>query len=65
MTTEDAARRTLPIELSSIVTSLETVTRELIKKLSHEEATEVVAALCERLRLIPDEKRGPNRPFTR
>jgi hypothetical protein len=47
------------------VTSLETVTRELMKKLNHEEATEVVSALWERLRRISDEKRGPNRPFTR
>ncbi len=47
------------------MTSLVTVTRELTKKLSHDEATEVVSELCEQLRAIPDEKRGPNRPFTR
>jgi hypothetical protein len=61
---ENVAPRILPIELSSVVTSLETVTRELTKKLSHEEITEVVTELCERLRRIPEEKRGPNRPFT-
>jgi hypothetical protein len=59
------ARRTLPIELSSVVTSLVIVTRELTKKLSHDEAVEVISELCEQLRAIPDEKRGPNRPFTR
>jgi hypothetical protein len=59
------ARRILPIELSSVVSSLVTVTRELTKKLSHDEAAEVVAELCEQLRALPDEKRGPNRPFSR
>lgn len=54
----------LPIEISSVVTSLEIVTRELTKKLTHEQTMEVVNALCERLRLIPDDKRGPNRPFS-
>jgi hypothetical protein len=57
--------RILPIELSSIVTSLVTVARELTKKLNKEEATEVVTSLCEQLREIPNDKRGPNRPFTR
>jgi hypothetical protein len=57
--------RVLPIELSSVVTTLETVTRELTKKLSRDEVTEVISDLCERLRAIPDEKRGPNRPFSR
>lgn len=48
-----------------MVTSLVTVTRELTKKLSRDEATEVISELCEQLRAIPDEKRGPNRPFSR
>lgn len=65
MADEKPARRVLPIELSSVVTSLVTVTRELTKKLSREEAVEVIDELCEQLRGIPDEKRGPNRPFTR
>ena len=64
VTDENHARRILPIELSSVVTSLVTVTRELTKKLSYEEATEVVSELCEQLRAIPGEKRGPNRPFS-
>ena len=59
------ARRILPIELSSVVTSLVTVARELTKKLNQEEVTEVITELCEQLRAIPEEKRGPNRPFTR
>jgi hypothetical protein len=62
---EKPARRILPIELSSVVTSLVLVTRELTKKLSRDEATEVIDELCDQLRLIPDEKRGPNRPFAR
>jgi hypothetical protein len=62
---EKPERPTLPIELSSIVTSLVSVARELTKKLSREEAIQVVSELCEQLRGIPDEKRGPNRPFTR
>jgi uncharacterized SAM-dependent methyltransferase len=62
---QKTARRILPIELSSIVTSLVTVTRELTRKLSHDEVTEVITDLCEQLRAIPDEQRGPNRPFTR
>jgi hypothetical protein len=65
MADEIPARRTLPIELSSVVTSLVIVARELTKKLNREEATEVITELCEQLRAIPDEKRGPNRPFTR
>ena len=47
-----------------MVTTLETVTRELTKKLNRDEVTEVISELCERLRAIPDEKRGPNRPFS-
>jgi hypothetical protein len=62
---EKTARRILPIELSSVVTSLVLVARALIAKLSRDEATEVVTELCEQLRALPDEKRGPNRPFTR
>ncbi len=58
-------RRTLPIELSSIVTTLETLTQELTKKLSGDEVRLVVTELCERLREIADDQRGPNRPFTR
>lgn len=64
MANEKTARRILPIELSSVVTSLVLVARELTKKLSREEAAEVVSELCEQLRAIPDEKRGPDRPFT-
>lgn len=63
MADENPSARTLPIELSSVVTSLETVTRELTKKLTPDQTTEVVDALCERLRLIANDKRGPNRPF--
>ena len=47
------------------MSSLVTLTCELTKKLSREELTEVVSELCERLRALPDEKRGPNRPFSR
>ena len=65
MTDDKPARRILPIELSSVVTSLVTITRELTKKLNHEEASEVVSELCEQLRAIADEKRGPDRPFSR
>lgn len=65
MPDESPARRTLPIELSSVVSSLETLTRELTKKLSEEETIEVISDLCERLRAIPGDKRGPDRPFTR
>lgn len=65
MTEDQNARRILPIELSSIVTSLETVTRELTKKLNRDETIEVVSALCEKLRALADDKRGPNRPFTK
>jgi hypothetical protein len=61
----ETTRSKLPIELSSIVTSLESVTRELIKKLSREEAVAVVAELCERLRTMADDQRGPDRPFSR
>lgn len=64
MADDQPARRILPIELSSVVTSLVNVTRELTRKLSHEEATLVVSELCEQLRAIADEKRGPNRPFS-
>jgi len=59
MPEEGTARRILPIELSSVVTSLVTVTRELTKKLSHEEVTVVVFELCEQLRLMAEEKRPP------
>lgn len=62
---QNPSRCILPIELSSVVTSLVTVTRELTKKLSHEEVTEVVSELCEQLRTLAEEKRGPNRPFSR
>jgi hypothetical protein len=65
VTDKKTARRILPIELSSVVTSLVLVARELTKKLSRDEATEVVSELCEQLRAIPDEKRGPDRPFAR
>lgn len=65
MAEEKPDRRVLPIELSSIVASLVIVTRELTKKLNKEEVTEVITELCEQLREIPNEKRGPNRPFSR
>ena len=65
MADENPARRILPIELSSVVTSIVTVTRELTKKLNHDEAAVVISELCEQLRGLPDEKRGPNRPFSR
>ena len=65
MAEEKPARRILPIELSSVVSSLVTVTRELTKKLSKDEVAEVITELCEQLRALPDEKRGPNRPFSR
>jgi len=61
---EEPARRVLPIELSSVVTSLVLVARELTRKLNHDQATEVITELCEQLRALPGEKRGPNRPFT-
>jgi len=62
---EKPDRRVLPIELSSVVASLVIVTRELTKKLNQQEVTEVITELCEQLREIPNEKRGPNRPFSR
>lgn len=65
MADPENTRSPLPIELSSIVTSLESVTRELIKKLSRDEAAAVIAELCERLRITLDDKRGPDRPFSR
>ena len=65
MPDQDPARRILPIELSAVVTSLVTVTRELTKKLNREEVTEVVSELCEQLRALADEQRGPDRPFSR
>jgi hypothetical protein len=64
MADDRPARRILPIELSSVVTSLVMITRELTRKLSREEAVEVVSELCEQLRALPNEKRGPNRPFS-
>jgi hypothetical protein len=57
--------RPLPIELSSIVAAVESVTRELTKSLSREQVTQVVADLCERLPALASEQRGPNRPFSR
>jgi len=65
MADENPARPKLPIELSSVVTSLETLTRELTKNLNRDQAVAVISDLCERLRAMPDEKRGPNRPFSR
>lgn len=62
---ETPVPRILPIELSSVVTTLETLTRELTKHLKKEEVTAVVSELCERLSTMADEKRGPNRPFSR
>lgn len=64
MADQNPARRTLPIELSSVVSSVVTITRELTKKLTQQEASEVVSELCEQLRAIPDDKRGPGRPFS-
>jgi hypothetical protein len=54
----------LPIELSSVVSALETLTRELTKKLTADQTREVVDDLCSRLRTIGD-KRAPDRPFTK
>ena len=66
MADEKPAGPILPVELSSVVTALEAVTRELTKKLSREETEQVITDLCERLRSLPgDEQRGPNRPFSR
>ncbi len=65
MAHEETNRRVLPIELSSVVTTLVVLTRELTKKLSRDEASEVIARLCDELRALPNEKRGPDRPFTR
>ena len=62
---KNPARSSLPIELSSIVSSLETVTRELTRKLSSAETEDVIADLCERLKRIPEDRRGAERPFTR
>jgi len=62
---EETQRRVLPIELSSVVATLVVIARELTKNLNRDEATEVIAHLCDELRALPDEKRGPNRPFTR
>ena len=59
MADKNSVRRDLPIDLSSIVTSVETITRELTRKLSHQELTDVIAGLCERLRRIPDERNRP------
>ena len=60
---EDPRPQDLPIELSSVVSALETLTRELTKKLTTEQTREVVEDLCDRLRRIGD-KRAPDRPFT-
>lgn len=65
MADEKPASRILPVELSSVVTALEAVTRELTKKLSREETQEVITDLCERLQSLPGEQRSPNRPFSR
>jgi hypothetical protein len=61
----DPARDELPIELSSVVSALESVARELTKGLSREEMTRVVAELGPRLESLIQEQRGPNRPFSR
>ena len=58
-------REPLPIELSAIVTTLETLTHELTKTLSDRQVKEVVAALCVSLHEMAEERRGPNRPFSR
>ena len=65
MTEEAPGGRILPVELSSIVTTLEILTRELTKKLSPEQIREVVDALCVRLLAISDERRSSDRPFRR
>lgn len=65
MADEIPARLPLPIELSSVVVSLVTITRELTKNLNKDDATRVIVELCEQLQALPHEKRGPNRPFTR
>ena len=63
--TEEASDRVLPVELSSVVTTLEILTRELTKKLTTEQTREVVDALCARLLAISDERRASDRPFKR
>lgn len=55
----------LPVELSSIVATLDVLTHELTKTLSQEQTREVVKALCAKLLLIADDRRLPDRPFTR
>ena len=65
MTDEPSHGRVLPVELSSVVTTLEILTRELTKKLTKEETREVVDALCARLLAISDERRATDRPFRR
>ena len=62
---EDPIPPGLPIELSSVVSALETLTRELTKKLTPEQTREVVGDLCDRLRRIGNDKRAPDRPFTK
>lgn len=62
--TDENTHRILPIELSSIVTAVVGVTRELTRRLNREEANQVITELCEQLRSIPNDQRGPGRPFT-
>ena len=64
MAEEDLADRSLPIELSSVVSTLETLTHELTKNLTERESRQVITALCERLARLGGDQRSPNRPFS-
>jgi hypothetical protein len=64
MPDQDPADRSLPIELSSVVTTLETLTREMTKNLSVRESREVITTLCDRLQRYRDDQRSPDRPFS-
>ena len=64
MADQDPADRSLPIEISSVVSTLETLTRELTKNLSARESQQVIATLCDRLSRFPGDQRSPDRPFS-
>lgn len=64
MAEEDLDDRSLPIELSSLVSTLETLTHELTKNLTERESRQVITNLCERLARAPNDQRSPDRPFS-
>ena len=64
MAEKDAAEHSLPIELSSLVSTLETLTHELTKNLTERESHQVITNLCERLARSPGDQRSPDRPFS-